>query len=593
MYQDFNAWPGPTLVQQLHKMAADFPDRPAVVDHNDQLSYAEFNRLSDMIAGQIAGLKPEKGTRIALFIEHGIMQFVGIFGIIKAGCAYVALDTAYPADRLLYILNDAGVSAIVSNTKNLAQAKELNSEIPVINAEVAGNQPGIQSISPDADDLCAIIYTSGSTGLPKGSWFTHRSLSHFAWRFSKLASIDQHDRVGYFVSISFSAHGMPMLGALMNGAALVLFNLKRESFSTFRNWLTSQKISVTLMIPSILRNFTATLNNSHHFPDLRVVMSGGESLFRADVEKLLPHLSEQAVVYHMLASTEAYLTCAFPIKKGDLLVSNSIPIGWDVEGVQTMVMDESGNPCEQGKIGELWIKSAFMAGGYWGESAQQNGAFGPAEGEPGLAVFRSSDMGYRQPDGALIMVGRKDNMVKLRGYRIDLREIESVLLELPETREVAVLPKENSMGSKHLVAYVVINEGHKFDEARIKIAVLRMLPDYMVPSFVVQLETLPKSYNGKIDFKQIPDPDWNAIEKEHEVVTPVSPTEIKLAEIISRILDVYPVGCDHSIIQLAKDSLKLFVALDEVEKSFGKKLNIDLILAAPTIKRIAAWLDEN
>jgi len=592
MYEKFEQWPGRNLVEQLRFMAERFPGRPAIVHNEQQMSYKEFDVQTDMLASAILQKGVSKGSVIASFFELGPQQFVSLFGILKAGCAYVALDTSYPAERLSYILNDSGTKMLLTNHKNIAQAKELGHDIDIINTDLPGIDVPAQKVDIQGSDLCSIIYTSGSTGTPKGTWFDHRALAHFAWRYSRICEISEHDKVGYFVSVSFSAHAMPMLGAFMNGAALVLFNLRKDHLSTFRDWLLLEKISVALMIPSVLRNFSATLMPEHQFPHLRMVLAGGESLYRADVDKLLPHLSNSATILHMLASTEAYITCAFPIKKGDLLVSNNLPVGWDVADMKTWVIDENGEPCETGKTGEIWIESDFLSGGYWNDENLNMEHFLPAGTNRPFPVFRSGDIGHKQADGTLMLLGRKDNMVKLRGYRIDLREIESVLLDMPETREVAVLPKEDPQGSKHLIAYVVIRDGYPFDESRMKLAVLRMLPDYMVPAFVIRLPDLPKTYSGKIDFQHIPDPDWHVIEKQSNILPPVTDTEIKLAEIIVRMLDVTPVGKNHSIIQLARDSLKLFVALDEIEKAFGKKLNIDAILAAPTIESIARWIDE-
>lgn len=594
-YEDFNAWPGFTLTGQLERIVALFPDRVAIIQGGKQLTYNEFDHETDRVKLNVLNKGAGNGQRIALFLEHGISQFVALFGVLKSGAAYVALDTTNPAERISYILGDAGVSLIITNNRNLAQAEALaNDSIELINIDnLDPVHSELKSVIIAGDDICSIIYTSGSTGNPKGTWFSHKAMSHFAWRYSRYCGLNENDRVGYFVSISFSAHAMPMLGALMNGGALVLFDLKKKQLSHFRDWLVRQQISVALMIPSVLRNFSATLEKEHYFPHLRLVLSGGESLFRADVEKLFPHLHSDALIMHILASTEAYLTTALVINKHMLLASNHLPVGLDVEGMRTHVMDENENPVGFNTTGEIWIESDFLAGGYWNdESLTGKHFFDVYKGMAGR-VFKSGDLGMRQPDGSLVISGRKDHMVKLRGYRIDVREIESVLLDLPEMLETAVLLKEDQQGGKHLVAFVVIRNGHAFDESRIKLAVLRMLPDYMVPGLVVRLGELPKAHTGKVDFQHIPDPDWNHLAKTMDVEAVITPTEIKLAEIVGRMLSVSPVGRNHNIIQLAKDSLKLFVTLDEIEKAFGKKLSIDAILAAPTIKSIAEWLDRN
>lgn len=594
-YEDFKAWPGHNLINQFQRIVELFPQRPAIIQGGKQLTYAEFDQITDQLSKTILQSGAAKGNRIGIFLEHGIDQFVAVFGILKAGCAYVAFDTTNPSERIAYIIEDAKVSVLITNNRNLAQTEALaNDQILTINIDKPEQHTdSTLSTTISGDDICSIIYTSGSTGNPKGTWYTHRAMSQFVWRYSRFCALNEHDRVGYFVSISFSAHAMPMLGALMNGGALVLFDLKKKQLSNFRDWLVRQQITVALMIPSVLRNFSATLDPGHFFPDLRLVLSGGEGLYRADVEKLFPHLSDKAQIMHIFASTEAYLTNAFVIHKHMLLASNNLPVGWDVHGIKTHVMDEHGQQAGINTLGEIWIESDFLAGGYWNdEKLSGQHFFAQLPGFKGK-VFKSGDLGMKLSDGSLVISGRKDNMVKLRGYRIDVREIESVLLDLPETLETAVLLKEDPQGNKHLVAYVVVRQGHEFDEARMKLAVLRMLPDYMVPGYLVRLDELPKAHTGKVDFQHIPDPDWSQLAKVMDIEAVTTPTEIRLAEIVSRILNVSPVGKTHNIIHLAKDSLKLFVALDEIEKAFGKKLNIDAILAAPTIRSIAEWIDRN
>jgi len=593
--EDFNAWPGHNLIYQFRRMVELFPQRPAIIQGGKQLTYAEFDQITDQLSKTIMQTAQGKGQRIGIFLEHGIDQFIAVFGVLKSGGAYVAFDTTNPSERIAYILEDAKISLLITNNRNLAQAEAIaNDDILTINLDKPEQQPDSADMtSISGDDICSIIYTSGSTGNPKGTWFSHRAMSHFVWRYSRLCALNEHDRVGYFVSISFSAHAMPMLGALMNGGALVLFDLKKKQLSNFRDWLVRQQVTVALMIPSVLRNFSATLDKGHFFPDLRLVLSGGEGLFRADVEKLFPHLSDNAKIIHILASTEAYLTNAFVIKRDMLLASNHLPVGLDVEGITTHVMDEQGRQAGVNVLGEIWIESDYLAGGYWNDDELSGQHFFAQL--PGITgkVFKSGDLGMKLSDGSLLVSGRKDHMVKLRGYRIDVREIESVLLDLPETLETAVLLKEDPQGGKHLVAYIVVRTGYEFDEARMKLAVLRMLPDYMVPGYLVRLAELPKAHTGKVDFQHIPDPDWNQLAKETDIEVVTTPTEIRLAEIVSRMLNVQQVGKNHSIIQLAKDSLKLFVALDEIEKTFGKKLSIDAILAAPTIRSIADWIDRN
>jgi long-subunit acyl-CoA synthetase (AMP-forming) len=238
------------------------------------------------------------------------------------------------------------------------------------------------------------------------------------------------------------------------------------------------------------------------------------------------------------------------------------------------------------QMGEILISSPYLATGYLNKPDQTSEDF-IFEEDKGIIKFRSKDLGYKQSDGCIIHMGRSDSMVKIRGYRVDLGEIENNLIQHKTVKEASVLLKENPFGTKHIVAYVVAKDDSSIDFEYLKMGILRMLPEYMVPSYFVQLESLPRNEIGKLDKKAIPDPDWNRFDEGKVIIQPKNAIEYELQEIFQRILEVQPISMDDNILDLGADSLRLFVAFDEIEKNYGKKLNIDSFIENPTLAHLA------
>ena len=579
-----------SIAERFDLIAGTFADKLAIRDGNVDLTYRSLQEKANVIANHILALGSGE-KQIAFFLSFGSGQMVAILGIIKTGCAYVPLDTSWPAHRIEFSIKDSSAAAIITDNINIGQVKALSGDRVIINIDELDFRQNTQrpALTPTADDNMHILYTSGSTGEPKGVYTSQRNQLHFVKRFSEYINITPDDIFAYYFSIGFSAHAMQSLGALLNGGTLVMYNLKKFGFPGLAGFFNKERITVCLMIPSVLRHFRATLDKDFKINELRTLMIGGETLYFNDIKQIRPYLKRRTEIINIYASTELFLACAFRIQKDTVLKQNIIPIGHPVDGIEIEIRNEDGKACEPNQVGEMIIISQYTALGYWNKAELTRQDF-PVDGNTGR--FNSRDLAYRQSDGALVHVGRKDAMIKIRGQRVDLGEIENTLLFSKDMQEVAVVLKEDPVGNKALVAYYVCSPGKEVDMTDIEHALVRRLPDFMVPRFVLRLESLPKTDSGKTDYLSLPDPDWKKTSRKEDIKHASNPVEEQLVSIFEKHLEVYPVGVLDNILQAGHDSLKLFVAFDAIEKAFHAKLDLDNFIANPTIEALAITITQ-
>lgn len=574
-----------SIADRFEFMVESFSNKEAIIDKNETITYGDLSKRSNVLANEIISLDAEQ-KQIAFFLPNGINQFISILGILKSDCAYVPLDTAWPSHRVELAIKDSLATAVITDNKNLSQAKALCDNTTIINIDEIDFNKNMHTpaIKPGQDSIAHIIYTSGSTGEPKGVFSTHRNQIHFIKRFSEFIQITPDDRFAYYFSISFSAHAMPSLGALLNGATLILYDLKKEGFPGLADFFNDNGITLCLMIPSVIRHFRATLEKGFKFAKLRVLLVGGETLYFNDVKQLWPFLKRKTEIINIYASTELYLARAYRIQRDSILKQNIIPIGYPIDGMEIKIVNEDGAECDINKVGEMLIRSDYAALGYWNNPTLTERDF---LNEDGQITFRSRDLAYKDADGSIVHVGRKDAMVKIRGQRVDLGEIENTLLSNEDLQEVAVALKEDPQGNKALVAYYVFSPGKSVKLEEIKNSLVRRLPDYMIPPHLINETSLPKTDSGKTDYRSLPDPPWESISDDRQIKHASNHIEEELISIFEKYMGVYPIGVSDNILEAGHDSLKLFVAFDAVEKKFNITFDIDRFVENPTIENIA------
>jgi amino acid adenylation domain-containing protein len=560
------------------------PSRIAVKTRHCQWTYSELNREADRLKQALLRMRGPGAERIALLLQPDAPMVSALLGVLKSGKTYVVLDSSYPRERLLYILLDSEARVVVSNRKTRGLASELSrNRLPIIDLDELGSLPVDQDSRPEvpADALAYILYTSGSTGQPKGVSQKHRNVLHHIRNYTNNLKIGSEDRLLVVSSYSFDAAVMDTYGALLNGATLCPFDLKEQSWTELAMWMKSQEITVYHSTPTVYRYWLGALSDDEAFPKVRLVVLGGEEVVKRDIELHRLHFARDCVFVNGLGPTESTLALQYYINSETRIVRHSVPVGYPVDETEILLLNNDGEDAVV--YGEIAIRSAYLATGYWRKPELTSKVFLSDPDGYDRRIYRTGDMGRLLPDGSLEFAGRKDFQVKLRGFRIELEEIEAVLSLHPGVRQEVLMIRESEPGEKRLVAYIVPKQGQTVPVNGLVSFLKQRLPDYMVPSNFVFLNVLPLTPSGKVDRQALPEPDDNRRELIEDYIAPSTPIEKALAEIWMQLLSLEKVGIHDNFFDLGGHSLLAMQLISRVRKSFQMELTVRSLFEAPTI----------
>lgn len=562
------------------------PDAVALVFEEEQLTYGELNARANRLARslQAAGVGPD--VLVGLCVERSFDMIVGVLGILKAGGAYVPLDPSYPAERLSFMLEDASVSVIVTQEKlagalppHNARVLRLDADWPAIAVESDRNPTSAVT----ADHLAYVIYTSGSTGRPKGVLIEHRGVGNLINAQNRAFSLHHDNRILQLASLSFDASVLEMCLAFGTGARLVL-GTQASLLPGVNLWRTlkEQRITHAFLMPSILATLPA-----EDLPSFTDLIVGGEVC----PPDLLSRWSSGRRIWHIYGATEGTVWTMF-VKVLDC--SRKPPIGHPFENAEIYILDRHLRPAPIGVPGELCIGGAGVARGYRNQPDLTRTKFiaHPLREAAGARLYRTGDLGRFLPNGDIEFLGRIDEQVKFRGFRVELGEIEAVLRRAPSVWEAAVILREDRPGDKRIVAYI-IPEGEPLSDGALRDHLRKSLPEYMLPSHFVRLASLPLNASGKLDRKRLPAPSFNRSEDGGTYVAPHTPTQEAVARIWSELLGAPSIGVEDNFFDLGAHSLIAARLLSRVNERFGIELPIAAVFENLTIASMADLIDEH
>jgi len=573
-----------SIPERFEKIAQKYPDRLAVKTKNHSLTYNVLNSTANRMAHTILSQRGRKNEPVALLMEHDAPVIAAILGALKAGKFYVPLDPSLPHLRVKYILEDLQASYIVTNNKNLPLAKSLaGTVIDLVNIDELDSLPdGNPCIGIQPESLSWVIYTSGSTGKPKGVIQNHLNVLHFMMNYTNGLHICVDDRLTLLYSFSVNGGAHDIFAALLNGAALFPLDLKEDGFTHLCDWLIEERITIYHSVPTVFRQFVEGLTGQSEFPDIRIVHLGGEPVYKRELDYFKKLFSKDCILVNRLGSSETGSLRMYFANKETPISGNLVPVGYAVMDNEILLVDDTGKQIA-GDEGEIAVKTRYVSPGYWGRPDLTDAVFLPSPTGGEERIYRTGDLGRMLPDGCLLHLGRKDFFVKIRGYRIDIDEIEAALRECPSIKEAVVVARNNDSGDERLVAYLVptVQPGPKVGELRRFLN--EKLPDYMIPHDFVTLEAIPLTDTRKVDRKALPDPGTSRPELTTPYVAPRTPIEKELAKIWAEVLSTDEVGIHDDFFDLGGHSLSATRIISRVIATFELQLPVRALFDSPTV----------
>ncbi len=581
---------------RFEAIARQFPDRLAVKTQRHELRYAELNRAANRVASAIlqeCGAAPEP---VALLFEHGASMITAILACLKAGKFYVPLDPAFPGVRAAEFVDDSQARLVLTNDANSELARAiltvsgtaLNTDrlVPGLSAD----NPGI-CVSPD--QLAYLVYTTGSTGRPKGVENTHRNVLHFIMNYTNAIHICAGDRMTLLRSFSVFGAVRDTFSALLNGAALFPFDVKSEGVNRLAGWLAGNRLTIAFFSPALLRSFAGILTQNDAFPELRVIRLGSETVRASDVELCRKHFPADCIIVNGLSSSETGTIAKYFMDTRTPVRSSTVPVGYPLEDMEVLLVDENGRSIEVGEVGEIAIRSRYLPRQFRGTPERTKQRYEDEFSARDERVVRTGDLGMRKRDGCLEFLGRSDFQVKIRGFRVEPAEVEQALLTVDGVRETAVVARDGHGQEQSLVAYVVPADTVAPELSDMHQALRRVLPDYMIPSAFVMLRSLPLNANGKLDRARLPDPQSAYPELKRPYVSPRNQVEAELARIWSEVLDFDRIGVHDAFLEIGGHSLLAGQIVARVTETFGVELPVRSLFESPTVAEMASVIVED
>jgi amino acid adenylation domain-containing protein len=574
----------------FERQARNNPTALAVTEGNRHLSYGELDSRSNELAHHLSSVGVGPDVVVGLCSPNSIAMVVSALAILKAGGAYLPLDPGHPTQRLSSILNEAGVSVVISGA---CMAQPLSGEWRTVTINElgtaatdkrSGNLDREMRVTPK--NLAYVIYTSGSTGEPKGVEVTHENLLNLVSWHQEAFSVVSADRASQLAGVGFDAAVWEIWPYLTAGANLHIADAAtRTEPEKLRDWLLSQQITISF-VPTVM----AERIMAHEWPSnapLRLMLTGADTLHRYPSAKL------PFILVNNYGPTECTVVATSGVINPNECSEQRPPIGKPIANTQVHIVDEHMRPVPTGTPGEICIGGAGVARGYRNRSELTDQKFlrDPFSTVPKARLYKTGDLGRYLPTGEIEFLGRIDDQIKIRGYRVEPNEIVSTLNKFDGIRESTVISQESGSGEARLIAYVVISPDSKTTSTQLRTFLSARLPDYMIPASFVRLDSLPVNSNGKVDRASLPAPSTSNSLQDDDLVLPTSSVERAVAEILSGLLKVEQIGANANFFMIGGHSLLGTQLIARLRDRFGVDLALRNLFDNPTVAGIAKEIE--
>ena len=583
------------------RVAENTPEQIAISCGDTRITYGELKRRTDRLSHLLLSSGAKKDAIVGILLDNKVDAITSIIAVLKAGAVFVPFDPLLPELRLETMVREVAPDLFISESNLLsklngfAQGKVLSlDKYRRLDQIALDDVPAANTAAPAApDDFCYIYFTSGSTGRPKSIAGRLKGIDHFIrWQIDTLR-IGKSDRVSQLLPLSFDGSLRDIFVPLCAGGTICVPTHKDlvTDAKELVSWLDRERISVIHCVPTLFR---ALLNEELHaeqFAALRYVLLAGEALLPADVGRWKAVFGERVKLINLYGTSETTMAkFIYEVQPGDEK-RWSVPVGKPMPGARALIVDEEGRICPTGIIGEIYISTPYRSHGYYKQPELTAEAFiqNPFSKDPNDVVYKTGDLGRLLDDGNVELLGRKDQQVKIRGVRVELEELNSVVRGFPGVKEVAVIDRKDTIGGNFLCAYVVGNDELKLDDLRAYLQ--ERLPSAMVPSAFVVMEKLPRTLSGKIDRRALPQLQERTGRGEY--VAPRTAAEQMVAEIWANLLGLPNISLHDNFFELGGHSLLATRVMVRVRTATGVELPLRALFENPTVAKLAAHIDSS
>lgn len=552
------------VVERFARIAAAQPAGLAISDPDTALTYAELDDISARVARALVARGVGPGARVGMYFGRETNALIALLGVLKSGATAVPLLASQPTERLQQIAHDADLRVLLTNG---AETEAVRFGVPMLTV-AAAMAHSADAVLPtiDADSLATILYTSGTGGQPKGVPRSHRLLWQAYVRMQRILQCGPDDRLTFFSTVAMGQGLQGAMLAFLSGATLYPFDIRREGLTRLTGWMDDRRLTVWISSATLFRNLIRTLGPGRQFPDLRIVRIGGERVLPSDIDasrRVFP-AARMLVSY---AATETGAITIHEVEPGETYGNGVVPIGRPLDGMTVRILDEDGADVPTGAEGEI------------------------AAGCEGEHLFRTGDLGRQRDDGRIEHLGRKDLRVKIRGFRVEIEEIETVLTQQPDIVRAAVAAIPGPDGDPRLVAYVQM-----LPESDMTVELLRAelgirLPEHAIPSAFVFLDEIPLSDSGKIARQRLPEPPIARPTLAANFVGPRNSREEAIAAVWREILGLETIGIHDGFLAVGGDSLKATLVASRLASRIGMTVPLAMLFEASTIAELSTAID--
>jgi amino acid adenylation domain-containing protein len=582
----------PTVTGRFEQCVLDHPNRLAVVSGDESITFAELDAQANQIASGLISVGVELESLVGLYATPGIPLVASMLGILKAGGAYVPLNPTLPSPRLQQMIESSGMGCVVDTTGDFRERRlPVESFTP---AELTERSVGL--LDPTfpvvaGENLIYVIFTSGSTGVPKGVMVEHRNVLGYVDGFNRWTPFPEPLISTQTASYTFDASVIEFFPPLCYGGTIyVVPEFDQLGEIAARSPATMVQVTAALL-PDVADALEEALA-AGHISAMQLLLTGIEAIPQRTLQRFRDLLPELLII-NDYGPTEATCSATQFVFTEMVSPNQRVPIGTAIPGYSAYIVDERHRPVGPGQEGELIIGGVGVARGYLNDPAKTVERFipNPFSEDPGQRVYLTGDIARYLPDGNIEFIGRRDTQIKLRGMRVELGEIDSVLLQRPELA-ISVTVANEDAGDTRLVSYVVPQPGAAIDVGDLRKHAAAYLPGYMVPSVIMRIDSVPLTVNGKTDYGRLPKPDWAQHAGRQAMAQPATPMERALAESWQELLKISDIGVEDSFFDRGGHSLSAARLMARVRHEYGIKIPLREFFGSPTIRGLAALIEQ-